>query len=357
VNAPDRTAEHTHFSEHAEWTGVTNDDRAAWLDIRRTMVTASDVAAIMGEDQFRSPWDVYVAKRVEQPEAELDLEDPRVLGAVVEQPILQYVAKRRGWNYRKGGALLRSRAYPFLGATLDAEIDRGDGAWCDLEGKTTELAGDWDEESGQLPTRVLIQAQTQLLVTGAPVAIVFAWLRRWKTATIEVYPSPELHAIIREYAERFLELVRSETPPPVDGRKSTTRAIAQLFAAEDGTAVQLPREAAAWTHEIKELAAQRKELEAREEELKNLLRLHIGNATIGVLDGVEDIACWRWQLQKRAEHVVQASESRVLRSLKNLPFSPRSALPPATPVATVHALPEASGAAAAPKTRRRRSAR
>src|SRR5690606_13496614 len=151
----------------------------------------------------------------------------------------------------------------------------------------------WDEETGQLPTRVLIQAQTQLLVTGAPVAVVFAWLRRWKTATIEVLPSPELHAIIREYVERFLELVRAETPPPVDGRKSTTQAISRLFAAEDGTAVRLPPDAANWTREINELKAQQKELETRENELKNLLRSHIGHATFGVLgEEVDGARCW-----------------------------------------------------------------
>jgi putative phage-type endonuclease len=344
----------SHFLDAAEWTGVRSDDREAWLALRRTMVTASDVAAIMGEDDFKSAWDVYVDKRVERPADRLELDDPRFLGSVVEQPILSAVAAYHGWEYQAGGYLLRSRAYPYLGATLDAEINRGDG-WCDLEGKTTELVGSWDEETGQLPTRVLIQAQTQLLVTGAPVAVVFAWLRRWKTATIEVHPSPELHSIIREYVERFLELVRSETPPPVDGRKSTTQALSRLFASEDGTAVRLPPEAVAWTREINELRAQRKELNSRETELKNLLRSHIGNATFGVLgEEVDGARCWRWQLQKSPAHMVAESESRVLRALKNAPLVNGEApeIPFAPPVEEL-----IERTTLAPRNKRRRAAR
>lgn len=332
LSPAERTHEVTSFHEAAEWTGVLNDDRTAWLALRREMVTASDVAAIMGEDTYRSALDVYIDKRVEKAPERLALNDPRFLGSVVEQPILQAVAEYHGWRYRRGGALLRSRKYPFLGATLDAEVDRGDGVWCDLEGKTTELAGSWDEETGQLPTRVLIQAQTQLLVSGAQVAIVFAWLRRWKTATIEVYPNPELHEVIVGYARRFVELVRTETPPRPDGSKAAAKALERLFPREDGSVVRLPPEAVQWTEEIRELAAQQKELKEREEELRNLLRMCIGSATYGVLEHpVQGAQCWRWQTQERQAYSVEASSSRVLRTIKHPPAVPWRHLPPARP--------------------------
>jgi predicted phage-related endonuclease len=313
----------TNFGEHATWTGVHSADRAAWLELRRKLVTASDVAAIMGEDDFRCPLDVYVDKRMPRPVERLALDDPRFLGAVVEQPILQAVAEYHGWKYHRGGALLRSRKHPRIGATLDAEVERGDGVWCALEGKTTELAGSWDEETGQLPTRVLIQAQSQLLVTGAPVNIVFAWLRRWKTATIEVYPNPALHSIMVEYVERFLDLVDRETPPPPDGTEASTNALGRLYPKDNGEAVRLPPESVNWTEEIAELTAQQKELKRREVELRNLLRSSIGNATFGVLPhAVNGAECWRWQKQ---------GESRVLRTIKRAPLVDPQQLPDAVP--------------------------
>lgn len=342
------TATVTNFGTHAMWSGVTNDNRAAWLQMRRKLATASEVAAIMGEDDYRSALDVYVEKRVPRQEERLALDDPRFLGSVVEQPILRAVAQYHGWQYRAGGALLISRRYPRIGATLDAEVERGDGVWCDLEGKTTELAGSWDEETGQLPTRVLIQAQTQLLVTGAEVAIVFAWLRRWKTATIEVYPNAALHAIIAEYVERFLELVDRETPPQPDGSQAAKRALERLYPTEDGAIVRLPPEAVAWTSELLALAEQRKELKRRETELGNLLRHTMGPATFGVLpEAVGGKRCWRWQHEGKT--------TRRLRPLKDAPPNAWRQLPDATPDRSLEQNLERSITAI--RTKRRRNTR
>lgn len=60
------TALVSHFLDDAEFTGVRAEDRAGWLALRRTMVTASDVAAILGEDQHRSALSVYVDKITER---------------------------------------------------------------------------------------------------------------------------------------------------------------------------------------------------------------------------------------------------------------------------------------------------
>lgn len=321
----DRTEEVTSFHEHAEWTGVTSDDRPKWLALRKTMLTASDVAAIMGEDEHKSALDVYCEKRVEQAaEGRLPLKDPRFWGNVMEQPMLRAVAEYHGWRYRPGGALLRSRKHPSIGATIDAEVDRGDGVWCDFEGKTTELMGDWDEETGKLPTRVVVQVQTQLLVTGAEVAVVFALLRRYKPVQITVYPRPELHEVIVQYAEWFMDLVERGERPPVDGSESARRALHRMFPIEDGSIVDLPPEAIGWTREYQEVCEQEREIKARKRSLQNQLKDAIGGATYGLLpEPVGNKSVWRWQTQKRETYSVEESESRVLLALKDAPQGAR----------------------------------
>lgn len=314
----------THFEEHAEYTGVMSDDRPGWLALRKTMVTASDVAAILGEDQHRSALSVYVDKITERQEPEqIGLDDPRFWGNVLEQPVLRAVAAFYGWEYFAGGALLRSRRHPHLGATLDAEINRGRG-WEVMEGKTTRVPRGWDEESGELPTRVLIQTQVQLLVTGAEVDVVFALLQGSRPVQIEVHPSPEFHAVIVEETERFMDRLARMDPPPPDHTESSKQALARLYPKDVGAGVILPAEAGDWTREIKEINARAAELKKRKDELSNMLRAAIGSATYGVLpDALDDgQRAWKHALEERPEHTVSASSSRVLRAIKKVPPIP-----------------------------------
>lgn len=329
----------THFVDHADSTGVRADDRADWLALRKTMVTASDVAAILGEDQHRSALSVYVEKITGQQEPEqIGLDDPRFWGNVLEQPVLRAVAAFYGWEYFAGGALLRSRRHPHLGATLDAEINRGSG-WEVMEGKTTRVPRGWDEESGELPVRVLIQTQSQLLVTGADVDVVFALLQGSRPVQIEVHPSPEFHAVIVEETERFMARLARMDPPPPDHTESSQQALARLYPKDVGAGVLLPAEAGDWTREIKEISAQQAKLKKRKAELSNMLRAAIGSATYGILpDALDDgQRAWKHALEHKDSHVVAASSTRALRPIKNLP-----PIPIATTLGGVTALPPRS---------------
>lgn len=333
----------TAFGAAAEWTGVRDDDREAWLDLRRTMLTASDVAAILGEDPRRDAYSVYVDKVTPRKDPErLDIDDPRFWGNVLEQPIARAVADYYGWEFRRGGFLLRSRQHPFLGCTLDAEIRRTEfEGWIPYEGKTTRIPRGWDEESGSLPTHILVQAQVQLLVTQAPRDLVFGLLQGSRPAQIPVEPYAEFHALVVEECERFMELVRRGEPPTPTA--ASRPAIERLYPEGDGSSVLLPIEAVEWTREIQALNAQMKEIETRVDELKNRLRAHIGPATFGELsEPVEGKAFWRYQLQRREQYTVSASESRVLLAMKNGPASATKALP-ASP-APIALLPEGEDA-------------
>ncbi len=325
-----RTEDVTAFADKAEWTGVRVAERAKWLSMRRTMLTASDLAAIMGEDEHRSPLDVYVDKvTIAKDEEVLALDDPRFWGNVLEQPVLRAVAQYHGWKYREGGALLRSRRLPFLGATLDAEVDTGDGVWLDLEGKTTRIPRGWDEETGELPTRVLIQVQAQLLVTGAARAIVFALLQGSRPVTIYVEPSLDFHAVLAEVGAAFMMQVHHRVAPLPTGKDRDGRALQRLYPAEDGSVVALPADALEWTREYQAIAQQLRGLERRKAHFQQLLKHALGPATYGVLpDAVGGKRCWRWQTQERPPYEVDATTARVLVALKEPP-PVRGALPPA----------------------------
>lgn len=308
----------THFGDHAEWTGIRDNDREAWLDARHTLLTASDVAAILGHDHRKDALAVYVEKITPRgPQEVIGIDDPRFWGSTLEQPILRAVSDYYGWEYHRGGALLRSKSSPWLGATLDAEVCI-DGVWVDLEGKTTRVGKEWSEEEENIPTHIILQVQSQLLVTGAPYAVVFALLYGSTPCRVHMQPNPELHALIREESEAFMERVRLLDPPPPGATEASARALARLHPVDDGSVVSLPREAMEWTRELQELAEQMKLLEKRQLHLKNLIKESIGDAQFGVLpDAVGGKRCWRWKLQERAEYVVKSSSSRVLLAMKS----------------------------------------
>ncbi len=314
--AVDLTPTVTSFHEHAVWTGATDKDRSTWLAMRRTMVTASDMAAILGEDDYRCAYDVYVDK-ILPPRPEVRAMNPMFWGKVLEQTILSNVAEFYGWKYRGGGYLLRSRQYPHMGATLDAEVDRGLGhGWEPFEGKTSRITRDWDEEAGELPRRVVIQVQHHLLVTGQQSALVFALLQGSINCLVPIEASPEFHRVLVLEAERFMERVQEHDPPPPGPMSKLS--VERLFPRGDGSAIVLPKEAVDWTRQLHAISQQEKELAARRSELRNMLRNCIGDATFGVLpEEVNGKAIWRYQDQHTEGYTVPARDGRVLIALKD----------------------------------------
>jgi len=303
------TIEVTAFGQHCEYTGVYHDNndprsRERWLARRADFLTASDVAAVMGENKNKSALEVFLDKTTERgPKVEPGPDKPNApmfWGNVLEQPILTNAARYYGWKYRAGGFLLASRSVPDLACTLDAEIDCNDGeGWIPNEGKTTQVTEDWDQEAETMPEWVLIQSQVQLLVTGASRNMVYALLNRSREVKIVVTPSVELHRIITEYTDWFMDHLRRRVPPPPDGSESSRTALARIYPRGDGSAVRLPEEALEWTREFQALSERITADTKRRDLMKNLIRSHIGHATHGILaEPVGGVECWRNKANK-----------------------------------------------------------
>jgi predicted phage-related endonuclease len=309
------------------------------------MITASDFAAILGEDPHKSAIDVYADKVTERKEVEvIGIDDPRFWGHELEQPVLQAAARFYGWDYQRCGWLLRSRKHPFIGATLDGEVDRHDGlGWIPNECKNSEIHRNWNEDEQGCPVHVVIQCQVQLLVTGAPVDLCFALLSRYRPVRIAIEAVESFHAVLVEVGQEFMERLAKLDPPPPTA--SSARALARLFPLEDGTMVTLPPEAVEWTREIQEIGGQMATLKNRGDELRNMLKLCIGESTFGVLpEPVEGKRAWRWLTQACAGYTVEPTTSRTLLSMKDvaLPGQKARPLPATLPEVHVNSLPQSS---------------
>lgn len=302
--------------------GVSSNSRSAWLEARRGLLTASDMAAVMGLDNYKSALDVWVDKVHPVEDAPLTIESPAFWGINLEQYIARIVSMYYSWDYVEGGDLLRSKEFPQFGCTLDGHTrPPGESEWGVYEGKTTSvfLASDWDQESAMPPLRVLIQAQHQLLVTKAPYALVFCLVGGNTPRLVRVEPHAEFHASIVQAGSEFLQLVAKGIQPGPDHRSKT--ALDRLHPEEmSGKVVDLPSEALAWTLELQEILVEIKRLTQRAEHLKNLLRATMGNAQYGRLgQPIGGKTVWKWGTVHRDAYEVPEGSYRQLLAVKDLP--------------------------------------
>ncbi len=105
------------------------------------------------------------------------------------------------------------------------------------------MAHNWDEG---IPEHVQVQEQAEMAITGAQWADVAVILGgnscRWAT----VLRNDKMIAEIETQVQWFLDLVKSDTPPPIDGSEATKKALLRLHPNDDGTEVLLPEEAEMW---------------------------------------------------------------------------------------------------------------
>jgi predicted phage-related endonuclease len=310
----------TVFSANAIELGVHSvEDRAAWLEARRGLVTASDMASLLGHGRTDA-FTVFYEKVAPPKDVELDLDDPRLWGSVFELPAAQTLARRLKWaELRPGGQLLQSRHHAGIGSTLDAEIMRThDEGWITYEGKISQRDDEWDEDEQTLPASFLVQVQTQLFVTRATKGLVFGLIRNSKTKQIVVQPYEPLWETMIGAVDAFLDLVRKGEPPPTTAK--STGALRRLFPEDDGSSVMLPRDALEWTREYQEILRQEKMLTEAKEELKNKLRFILKKSTYGELP-VDIGGKGRWQ------NKVNKSGSRTLTLVNGDERARRNALP------------------------------
>lgn len=324
----------TLFSNACEPLGVTSNDRQPWLEARRSLFTASDAAAILGLDPWRGPLEVYASKVAPQQDEE-DTEASfwrKLRGLAMERPIIDEWAKRNGHTIVGGGELLRSKAYPMLGATLDAEVTHQDGRKGIAEAKTTDMENEWREETDgrkewKAPVKVHCQAAQQQIVTQCDFAtIVLLPQRTLRLQAFDVVvPDSFVQHLLCE-VDRMHDRVRDLRPPDPTGSASDKRALKALAPVDDGAALELAGQQ--WVDLRQDLWIVKKEiskLKQREERIKQEFQLAIGESkTADLRDGTWMTLKTQTSKSTCAEcnHEKISKPFRVLRRHKTQNFGP-----------------------------------
>lgn len=217
-------------------------DRAAWLEARRSGIGASDAAAVLGLNPWKTPFAVWAEKVGAAPVDEAETEAQQ-MGHLLEPVVARLFEEDTGYKVVDLGAfeIQRHRMFPWLCATLDRVIvgvagtdavyqgrDRGI-----LEIKTTggHLRDAWGEEP---PLWVQVQFQHQLACVEMEWGFASVLIGGQRRRHYEMRRNEDFIAEMLPRLEAFWQMVETKTPPPVDSSDATTAALKALFPAEVG---------------------------------------------------------------------------------------------------------------------------
>lgn len=285
--------------------------REEWLAARRNGIGASDVAAILGVDPRRGPLAVYTEKvGAGDPVTETKL---MRRGRRLQSVIAEEYAEETGREVGDLGefTITPHPTLPFVFSTLDRTVkvaERASGP-APLELKAVWAGREhlWDTEP---PVEFQVQLQAQMACLGAEwgsLACLIGGLKLWWT---DAERNDRFLAAMTTALEAFWERVERRQPPAPDATEGTLRAIRSLYPKDKGTTIALAPELYQAAERIDTLRAEISRLEDEKAAAEALVKLALEDNTWGTLS---DGSRMQWRVEHRDEHIVHASDPRVLR--------------------------------------------
>ena len=306
-----------HFRDDEEYEKITggkanfetvcsSTDREEWLKARVEGVGASEIAAIIGSNDWAKPYSVYDAKV--NPE-DHEQSEPAYWGSTFEPLVALRFANETGFAVYMWNELIRSKARPWQIATCDAVAFSQDPKLVGpgvLEVKCTSLRYDWGDG---VPRLVKAQLYQQMIVTGfqwGAVAVLFRG-NEFRYAVMQ-RPDEAILAWLTKAGETFWNNTCELVPPPVDGHKSTEAALRHLYPEElEGEVIKLPEHLLAADENLSKIAAQASELEEAKRLETNRIREALKDAEVGLLPNG---AKWTYRTNKKQVRVLRRSEAK-----------------------------------------------
>ena len=181
-------------------------DTPEWLAWRKTVITATEAASIMGMSPYVSLMDVYKGKFGEG--EEFVPNDATKHGKSLEPFAREYFVKTKGIEVSP--ACIESDEYYFLGASLDGISSCGEVLLeikCPYRRKNHDLA-----KQGIILPYYLAQIQHQFICSRAKICYFLSYTKD-DQVIIEVKPNPEFEEKYIEKAKKFWDDVLNFTPP------------------------------------------------------------------------------------------------------------------------------------------------
>lgn len=263
-------------------------DHAKWLETRNAGIGGSDASVIMGLNPYKSPYQLWLEKTGQAEAPDLSHVQAVYWGSKNEANVADWFQETTGKKARKLGTL-RSRAYPFMLANVDRAV-MGEEAGLEIKTAGVSQAKKW--KGDEIPDAYYCQCLHYLAVTGADrwyIAVLIGGNEAlYKTVERNEY---DILSLIRA-EEDFWHLVKTKTPPPVDGSPSCAAALSERYNG-GAPSILLPSDSDEIIESLENDRAIMDALKNQITEKENRLKALLGNAEEGSTDHYRVI--WKTQ--------------------------------------------------------------
>jgi putative phage-type endonuclease len=245
-----------------------------WHEAKRTLITSTDIAAILGVSPWMSEGDVARHKMGEPDPAVDDVQARRMrLGLSMEDVVADEDEAEHGFKLRHVRRMIISDTLPWAGTSLDFERI---GQKTIVEIKTTS-ARDWGEG---LPERVEAQVRWQMGVAGYPAAHIAVLRYGSQLECHDLQHDEEVFQNLVTIAEDFRARLAAGGPFS-ETRESSRRA----FRRDDGTEIVATPEEAKAVGLLLDLRRRKAEIEEGEDRIIVALQQRMASASVMTGDG------------------------------------------------------------------------
>lgn len=257
------------------------EDHEKWLEARAIGIGGSDAAVIMGMNQYKSPYQLWLEKTGQVEPPDLSGNQYVYWGTKNESNIADWFQEETGKKVKRLGTL-RSKEYPFMLANVDRTVV-GENAGLEIKTAGVRQYRKWKDD--EIPDAYYCQCLHYMAVTGADYWYIAVLLggneAKWKR--IERNEEDIQHLIMAE--TDFWKLVETKTPPPVDGSDSCAAALsAQYKGGDPNYSIILPPVIDGVIASLEDDRAIMDALKKQITEKENRLKALLGNAEEGTTD-------------------------------------------------------------------------
>ena len=251
--------------------------RLDWLKLRTQGIGGSDVSAILGMNNWRSPYQVWAEKT-----GRLildDTEDNEFIhwGNIMEPILAKEFEDQTGKKVFRPNKEFIHPKYDFLRANIDRDIAKEPG-FLEIKTAMEYKSSEWDGD--EVPVPYILQVQHYMNVLNRPYVYFCALIGGHKTVIKEVERDQELiDTFTPKLVDWWQEYVVADKKPPVDGSNSTTQTLRELFKTDDGETIKLTESLNGQLRIRKQLKQSGDELSSQVSLIDNQIREAMGTAS------------------------------------------------------------------------------
>lgn len=251
------------------------EDKLEWLRERQKGIGGSDVGAIMGVNQYKTAFNIYLEKTEHILNIEKQSEAARQ-GTDLEDYVAMRFTEETGKKVRRDNRHLIHKDYPFMVANIDRRVV-GENAILECKTVTPYNLKEWEGE--EVPASYMLQCQHYMAVTGADKVYLAYLIFSTKFDYREIKRDEELINIIIEAEKEFWKMVQDKTPPALDGSSAAEKWVNEKYKkVNEGETINLDSSWRDLLNQRQELKEYRDDVDKQIKEIENQLKQNIKHA-------------------------------------------------------------------------------